>query len=898
MPDAALSGIELYQDVKDPNKRWAALSEFEKGLQGQYSLTPEQFAGLEAAGAKVQRVFNDPMYYNKGAFSNDILKAYQGLAPRAETEMTKASRGIAEKYLSGLTPQGFASYDLALNPTQQQALAAGAMGGANNPFTGGTPLPGQAYTPEQAAAATARSKELYPALAANPSLGYNIPNVIPQAKVEGQYLYSSDVLDKKANNAAVNALYNAYFNRDASAAELKNWGVSGGADTTVRALEDFLKQERVKYGVKEPVGTLGQIVKPVNVNLKDATTGTVTGGTTRTDVEKAMQENIATAPKSGEKTAISKLEEFLANQTRLAQDVQKYMQPSEEENALRKGLIDETARISGQPIQMAFIRGQQAVQDRKYQAQIALAQGDRQAKLDAAKFLYDANRNTLSDTISLYKATAPENIGTHIDEATGTMYVVTKNPLTGEVSTLNAGNVGAGKKYTSTSIQTDPTTNQMLFVGVKPDGSIETKALTQGGEKPLSSADRLKYAQDIVANSGYSITMEDALKQVDQAQSMVGTSTTAGVSRTDRNNNPTAMTTDVARTLGLVEGVDYVQGDPFQAGNSTLYTAKLVGDPFQTTIKALDNAASSGNKQAFYTQSGAPRWSHTAMTDQQWTAMSPQQKLATVQQMYQRENGTGGALSAGGAVAPTGQEVKFDKSPYQNAAQILRSSLPEAQAKNFGASLNQAINTGNADQAKSVILSAAISALPADQQNKAFGRAVAIDELGNVQKALRDFVAAGGNTGLIAGSVEGISQRIGRTSDPKIAAIGNQIQAAIVAYRSAVSGAAFTESEKQTYDAMFPSTGKTPALNEALITSLSDTFRRNQDSVLSQKIGSENYKKIFGSQMSTPSSADDILSEYGIAVQTPQQDPQQTQQPAKKEGGGISNWLNYFFGNK
>jgi hypothetical protein len=29
--------------------------------------------------------------------------------------------------------------------------------------------------------------------------------------------------------------------------------------------------------------------------------------------------------------------------------------------------------------------------------------------------------------------------------------------------------------------------------------------------------------------------------------------------RTERNNNPTAMTTDVARSLGLVEGVDYIQ---------------------------------------------------------------------------------------------------------------------------------------------------------------------------------------------------------------------------------------------------------------------------------------------------------------------------------------------------
>lgn len=47
--------------------------------------------------------------------------------------------------------------------------------------------------------------------------------------------------------------------------------------------------------------------------------------------------------------------------------------------------------------------------------------------------------------------------------------------------------------------------------------------------------------------------------------------------RTDRNSNPTAMTTDVAKTGGLVLGKDYVQGDPFIGGDGkTYYTAKLL----------------------------------------------------------------------------------------------------------------------------------------------------------------------------------------------------------------------------------------------------------------------------------------------------------------------------------
>ena len=102
--------------------------------------------------------------------------------------------------------------------------------------------------------------------------------------------------------------------------------------------------------------------------------------------------------------------------------------------------------------------------------------------------------------------------------------------------------------------------------------------------------------------------------------------------RTDRNNNPTAMTTDVAKTLGLVEGKDYVQsGDTFD--NGRYQTAKLLGDPVATTIKAIDNGG-------FQTASGKPRWDYINMPKAQWDRMTYDQKKATVGKMYQREGGT------------------------------------------------------------------------------------------------------------------------------------------------------------------------------------------------------------------------------------------------------------------
>lgn len=110
-------------------------------------------------------------------------------------------------------------------------------------------------------------------------------------------------------------------------------------------------------------------------------------------------------------------------------------------------------------------------------------------------------------------------------------------------------------------------------------------------------------------------------------------------SRTERNNNPTAMTTDVAKSLWMVEWVDYVQWDSFKTKEwKTLYTAKLLGDPIQTTIDAF-NAAASRWTPIFYTQWWAQRWTHTAMSNEEWLALSDDQKAWVIAQMLQREGG-------------------------------------------------------------------------------------------------------------------------------------------------------------------------------------------------------------------------------------------------------------------
>lgn len=114
-----------------------------------------------------------------------------------------------------------------------------------------------------------------------------------------------------------------------------------------------------------------------------------------------------------------------------------------------------------------------------------------------------------------------------------------------------------------------------------------------------------------------------------------GTPTAQGM-RTDRHNNPTAFTTDVAKQAELVEGRDYTRGDPFP-NNPNAFTAKLLGNPVDITRRVID-------KIGFHTASGKQRWSHTAIPHTQWKKMSTREKNKTIASMYQRE-GNKGALS-------------------------------------------------------------------------------------------------------------------------------------------------------------------------------------------------------------------------------------------------------------
>jgi hypothetical protein len=103
--------------------------------------------------------------------------------------------------------------------------------------------------------------------------------------------------------------------------------------------------------------------------------------------------------------------------------------------------------------------------------------------------------------------------------------------------------------------------------------------------------------------------------------------------RTDRNNNPTAFTTDIAREAGLIEHTDYERGDAFEVGPVTYFTAKILGDPIYVTIEVID-------KLTFYTKGNKTRWTYIAIPQVLWSVLVFTWKKKIIQFMYHNEGGT------------------------------------------------------------------------------------------------------------------------------------------------------------------------------------------------------------------------------------------------------------------
>jgi hypothetical protein len=119
---------------------------------------------------------------------------------------------------------------------------------------------------------------------------------------------------------------------------------------------------------------------------------------------------------------------------------------------------------------------------------------------------------------------------------------------------------------------------------------------------------------------------------INQPQIATGSPKRAAPYRTDRNNNPTCFSTDVAAQAKFVIGIHYVHGDAFP-DDPGLFTAKLLGNPIELTIRVIDALG-------FVTLLKRPRWSYIILPKFVWDDLFTGMKRDVIGYMYQCEGGT------------------------------------------------------------------------------------------------------------------------------------------------------------------------------------------------------------------------------------------------------------------
>ena len=156
------------------------------------------------------------------------------------------------------------------------------------------------------------------------------------------------------------------------------------------------------------------------------------------------------------------------------------------------------------------------------------------------------------------------------------------------------------------------------------------------------------------------------------------------------------------------------------------------------------------------------------------------------------------------------------------ASSILKASLPKTISE--GLDENLARVKDKPKLARDVLQSYFLNGQPAEFQNKFKGREVAINSLRAIRDKLIEFDRRGGKTGFVEGNELKVNEAFGKTNNPELSALGTEIRTALQAYRSFISGAAFTESENRDYQAVFPGTDKDFSLNMAKIDGLLNSY--------------------------------------------------------------------------
>ncbi len=192
-------------------------------------------------------------------------------------------------------------------------------------------------------------------------------------------------------------------------------------------------------------------------------------------------------------------------------------------------------------------------------------------------------------------------------------------------------------------------------------------------------------------------------------------------------------------------------------------------------------------------------------------------------------------------------DTEIVQSPYVNAMVNVNAGSAEGQQKRDIARIAQFVKNGQTQEAKNLILSRVTSKMSATERTAEVDRRNTIDALSDMRQAFSDYVAETGDTNVLKGGVENLANKIGTTTNPKLAAIKTRIIQATQKYRNAITGAAWGEQEDAEYRAIFPSISNTNKLNQTIIDTMIPLLQNNERNSIGLFLGgSDIYDELFG----------------------------------------------------
>jgi hypothetical protein len=146
------------------------------------------------------------------------------------------------------------------------------------------------------------------------------------------------------------------------------------------------------------------------------------------------------------------------------------------------------------------------------------------------------------------------------------------------------------------------------------------------------------------------------------------------------------------------------------------------------------------------------------------------------------------------------------------------------------------LNAGDYNGAYNQIANSVAKGLTGETKNRFENARIDYEVMSGFKGALQQYINAGGDTGLLKGTAESITRKLGQVTDPKLTALAVQLQREFQTYRNTMTGAAFTPKESAEYASVNPTVSKSLNLNLAVVDGALNQLKNRVDGTIRAKV--------------------------------------------------------------